>query len=306
MCALRNISCIIYVAAALFVSGCGSETVVTQVDDDVLVSVGDSTLTVSDVLARIPRGMAPEDSAALFDKIVADWVRDLVLSDFAEKNVPDLDRIERLTEAYRNDLIVNSYLQSMSDASVKEISEDRIREYYDTNRSSMILEQPIIKGAFLKVADADENIDKLRSWMQEFSDASIDKIEEAGLKHASQYQYFKDEWIEWNAIAEQIPYRFFDADAFVTSSRNFETSEGGSTYLLHISEYLPSGKEMPYEFAKVKIQKILQSLDINTYREKLVTDIYKAQIKDGVLKPGICDPLEGVIKTTKSKQTTKN
>lgn len=288
----------------LFSAGCGSNAVTPEKDDDILVTVGDSTLMVSDVLKRIPSGMNPEDSAALFNRIVETWVQDLVLSEFAEKNIPDLERIERMTEAYRRDLIVNSYLQSMTERSVTDIGEERIRRYYEDNKESMVLEQPIVKGAFLKVSENDESLDDLRSWMREFSEKSIDKIEKAGLRHASQYKYFKEEWNEWSSIAEQIPYRFFDADAFVTSTKNFETSDQGSVYLLHISEYVPSGKEMPYEFAREKIIEILQNTDKADYSDRLLKDIYRNQIEEGLLKPGTYDPVKREY--TNSKNGNKN
>lgn len=87
-------------------------------------------------------------------------------------------------------------------------------------------------------------------------------------------------------ITDQIPYRFYDADAFVRSTRNFETSDAGSVYLLHISEYLPSGSEMPYEFARLKIREILRTADMAAVRERLMSEIYTRQIKEGTLRPG--------------------
>lgn len=279
----------------MLVSSCGDSESNEEIQNDALVSVGDSTLYLADVLARIPRGLAPEDSAEMFRNITDEWVRDLVLAEFARNNVPDIDRIEKMVDAYRANLIVSSYIQSMIERSQSDISEDRVKRYYQDNRESMVLEEPLIKGAFLKVSQNDQKLERLKGWMAEFSDASIDKIEEAGLRHASNYKYFKDQWQSWGSIAEQIPYRFFDADAFVKSTRNFETSDAGSVYLLHISDYLPSGSEMPYEYARLKIREILASVDFNIRRDKLISDIYEKQMKDGFLKAGIYDPVKHAL-----------
>lgn len=274
-------------------------------EDDVLVAVGDSALTLNQVLRQIPTGLDSDDSTRMFHRIVDSWVKDLVLMDVASKNITDMDRIDRMVEAYRNDLIINQYIAAMSDRAASSVPEDKIREYYEANKEEMILEQPIIKGAFLKVPDTDPNLDKLRRWMADFSDEAIDDIEKSGLRQASQYEYFKNQWHEWNVVAEQIPYRFFDADAFVSSTKNFETEEGGSVYLLHISEYIPSGKEMPYEFAKLRIAEILRADNIRSYTERLVSDIYRKSIREGHLKPGLYDPVKGEMRdsvpTGKSK-----
>lgn len=268
-------------------------------DSEILVSVGDSSLRMADVLLRMPRGLTPEDSTAMFNRIVDGWVRNLVLSEYAQKNIPDLDKIDRLTEAFRNNLIVNSYLNSMIEQGKNDVSEERVRQYFEANRENMVLDEPVIKGAFLKVGESVGDIDHLRAWMSEFSESSIDKVEEAGLKYASTYNYFKDEWRPWSSVAEQIPYRFFDADAFVRSTRDFETNDAGSIYLLHISDYLLSGTEMPYEYARDRIREILVKYDLGKRQEKLIADIYRKQIKEGVLRPGIYDPLGHKLKTEK-------
>ena len=271
---------------------CGKKTEEIAANTDVLVSVGDSTLMVSDVVRRIPAGLTAEDSINLFNRIVEDWVRDLVLADYAEKNITDMERIERMVESYRNNLIINEYIESMSESQRHDVSEDRIQRFYDASRESMVLEQPIVKGVLLKVAETDESLPNLRKWLVNLSDADLDKIEKDGLRRALMYKYFKDEWVEWDAIADRIPYRFYDADAFLRSTNNFETSDAGSVYLFRITDFVPSGEEMPYDFARVKIAYILRKSEVGAYRKKLVNDIYKRKIKEGVLKPGIYNPVE--------------
>lgn len=266
---------------------------VNQETDDVLVTFADSSLRVSDVLLRIPSGLSADDSTALFDKIVDQWVLEMVLTDYAEKNISDMSKIDKMVEEYRNNLIVTHYLQSMSESAAKEIPEDRIKKYYEINGDSMILEQPLVKGIFIKVSENDESLPNLRKWFASFNDEALDKIEKSGLRRALQYKYFKDEWIEWNMIADQIPYRFFDADAFLRSTKNFETDdEFGSVYLLHISEFIPQGEKMPYEYARIKIADILQSSEVSLYRKNLINDIYNRRIKEGLLKPGLYDPVK--------------
>lgn len=299
MCIIRHILICLIAFSTVSLLSCGHKKVENQQDEDILVSIGDSTLRLSEVVSVIPRGLDVADSVNMFHEIVDKWVENLILADYAEKNIPDLDKIDRMVEDYRNSLIVHRYLQTMTENAASGIPESRIKEYYDAHHSEMILEQPIVKGAFLKVAENDESLDKLRKWMAQFTEQSVDNIEKSGLRQASQYEYFRDEWHEWSAISEQIPYRFFDADAFVSSTKNFETSDAGLVYLLHISEFVPSGKEMPYEFARLKISEILRNSDIGEHRESLIHDIYKDRIRSGVLRPGLYDPLSGKMKDRK-------
>lgn len=298
---MRYIAALLAAWLVVPVVSCGPQPADMQQSDDVLVSVGDSALTVAEVLRRMPAGLSPADSANMFERIVGHWVRDLVLLDVAEKNIPDPDRIERMVEAYRNGLIVDQYLSTVSEHAVDDVSEKRIKEYFDSHRGMLVLEQPLVRGVFVKVAENDETLDNLRRWMSRLSDEDVDNIEKYGLRQASRYEYFRDEWHEWNVIAEQIPYRFFDADAFVSSSADFETSADGSVYLLHISDYITSGNEMPYEFARLKIREILRAADVASHRDRLMDDIYRDRIRSGELRPGLYDPVTRTMKVSAEK-----
>lgn len=262
-------------------------------ESDILVSVKDSVLRVGDVLKRMPRGLSTEDSLIMFNNIVDAWVTNMVLSEIAEKNIIDMGRIERMVESYRNSLIIKEYMSSMAKSKEKTLNEEKIKEYYDKHPEEFILRQPLIRGAFLKVAESESgDIDHLRKWMTDFSSKSIDNIENYGLKQASAYEYFPNEWHDWNEIAELIPYRFYDADAFVSSTKDFETMADGSVYLLHISDFLPSGSQAPYDYARIKIMDVLNALEVEAVQQRLKYDIYKKAIDEGILIPGRYNPLQ--------------
>lgn len=271
-------------------SACSHVAAPTQ-QEDILVAVGDSALTLRDVLLRIPSGLSEQDSVEMFNSIVERWVRRMMLSDVASENVEEFENINRLAEDYRDNLIIERYLRSK----VKEapgVSDRDIRTYYEEHAEELKLSQPLVKGIYIKVADSEENLADIRRWMAAASPAAVDKIEKSGLRQASQYEYFKDKWIEWNEVADQIPYRFYDADAFLSSTKDFETSYSGSTYLLHIYEYLPSGSPMPFEYASGLITEILGKQGKASYRLNLLSSLYARGVRDGVLKPGLYDPVK--------------
>ena len=283
-------------------ASCVGNEVPEKTDDDILVSVGDSSLTLREVLADIPSGISPEDSTEMFHAIVDNWIRDLMLYGVAVKNVPDIDRIERLVSDYRNNLIIASYLRQMEESGEHIVREGDIRKYYDSHKEELILEQPLVKGVFLKVPDNDENLPRLRKWMASPGDEAVDNIEKHGLKQASQYEYFMDTWQEWNRVADQIPYKFFDADAFVSDTRDFETTYGGSAYILHISEYLGSGSRMPYEYARGKISGILLNAEMSKYRNSLINALLRKEMENGTLRAGLYDPVSGRMRDNENKE----
>ncbi len=286
-----SISVILGLAAVLLPAGCGSPEGETAAQEEILVEVGDSALTVRDIVSRIPSGLSEEDSTEMFNSLVERWVRTMMLTDVASENVADLEKINRMAEDYRNGLIIERYLRSKQEESPT-VSEQSVKMYYAAHGEEMKLDAPIIKGIYLKISDSEERLGDIRRWMASATPASIDNIEKYGLRQASQYEYFKDNWIDWNDMAEQIPYRFYDADAFLGSTKDFETSYGGSTYILHIFDYLPTGSVMPYEYASSRIADMIDRERKSDYRVRLLTSLYAKGIEDGRLKPGLYDPVK--------------
>lgn len=298
------------VASMLAVSSCGEKKADVSDRADVLLEFGDSALTRSDVVARIPVGIAPDDSARLFRQIVENWVEDMLLTDMAEDRIGNLDRIERKVKAYRRQLIVAEYLRSVRDNGRNVADDDAVRSYFDAHRKEMLLEAPIVKGIYVKLPADAERLDDVRKWVRSASESSVDKLEHYGLGQALQYDYFENRWLDWQSLAEEIPYRFSDPDAFLSTlvapdsdkdsgastpaqgpARGFfETQAGGSVYMLHVSRWIPSGSEMPYEFASPRIASMIEQQNAAEYQKALVASLYRRAKKEKVLRIVNYDP----------------
>lgn len=274
--------------------------------DDVLLIMGDSALTMQEVVSRIPIGLSAPDSAAIFRKIVSGWIEGMVLTDMAKAKLPDFDEIERKVDDYRNRLIVMSYLAMMRSSSNHKVSEDSVRRFYETHRKDMLAERPLVKGLLMKVPASVNGLNEIRRCVFTANSESLDELESKWATDALQYDYFEHTWVDWQTIAEQIPYRFFDPDAFVMSTKNFETSSGGSVYLLHISEYLPSGSELPFEFAAPRITAILEKAKMSKYEQDLVASLVKKALADDKLVAVGYDPVTGRLIDRGEEREKKN
>ncbi len=274
---------------------------------DILLAHGDSLLTLQYVTGRIPVGISASDSIELFKKIVAGWVEDMVLTDMAKSKLPDYSEIQRMADDYRNRLIVMSYLKMMRANSPSNVREDSVRRFYEAYKEEMLTERPLVKGILLKVPANVSGLSEIKRCLFTATDESLDELESQWATDAVRYDYFENTWVDWQVIAEQIPYRFFDPDAFLASTRNFETTSGGSVYLLHISDYLPTGSEMPYEFSSSRIRAILEKANMKKYEEDLVRALVKRAIEDDKLQAVGYDPVRQRILTPgEEKKIKKN
>ncbi len=275
---------IILLSGALLLFTACSQQKESSLPDDVLVTVGDSALTRNDVVRQIPRGLTPEDSSEMFQRLVASWLQQMLLTDVASENVDDMEHIEKMVSEYRNTLIIESYRRKLRASHVKTVNTDSLRAYYDRNSKDYILQRPVIKGLFIKVPSNASRLRDIRRWMNLATPDAIDNLEKYALGESVKYSFFEDKWMDAGTIEQQIPYRFYDPDAFVSTNSFFETEYAGMTYMLHISDHIPSGQQMPFEVALPLIRETLEARQSDAYEKALMHQLYENAAKEGKLK----------------------
>ncbi len=257
--AKRNHNILISAVLLLIILSTACSNKNKQDSGDILVTVGNAVLTLDDLRKQLPSGLSAEDSTALAHSYIRSWIDSRLISEIASQNIGDLTEIDRMTEQYRNELITYEYRRRMFDDRIKsEITEDSIKKYYDENLTELKLQRPILKGIYLKIPNESPSLKNAKKWYVSTKTEDIDKLEKQCLDGAIHYDYFRDRWVDWERIESLIPAEFgSDPNAFLATHKNLEISQGDFTYLLSISEYIHSGKTMPYEFAKETIKDIL-------------------------------------------------
>lgn len=272
----------IFVSLVLVSCGKGKDQ-----EDKVLLKYGDRVLTLEEVEDKMPQGMTEVDSAALFKAIVESWIKDKVLSDFAEDQLYDTENIDRKVNDYRNSLIVEEYLSRKRESGNRSIDDQKVDEYYQLHSNEMKLEVPLVKGIFVKSGIDVSNKEELKRLITSEEAGDIDRFEQDWLDRTLEYTYFRDRWIDWETITEMIPYRFGDPDKFLKDHNYFETDYGDCTYYLQISDYIPSGEVQPIEYAQTWIKNILTQGLLADYETNLVKSLVDKAIKDKKLEmPG--------------------
>lgn len=283
----------------ILLASCGKKK---QVADNVLLRYGEVTLTRDEIIDRIPEGISAEDSVAMFATLVDEWITNQVLAEFAEERLYDTADIDRRVEDYRNSLIVREYIERMQDNQKPVVDEARIKDYYDRHRSDMHLEVPLVRGIFLKISTDVSHREKIKALLSSADMAKIDILEKDWMDKALQYDYFRDKWVDWETVAQMIPHRFGDPDEFLKANNYFEVEYDGCAYYLSVSEWLPSGEEQPYEFAKSWITTILTRDDLKQYETGLVNSLVEKAIKEKNLEVLGYDPVtHEVIEPSKVK-----
>ncbi len=249
---------------------------------DSLVRVGNSILTIGDLRGQIPVGTSPADSVRIARAYIRSWIDGKLIGEIASRNIGDLTEIDRMVEDYRNELIAYEYRRRMYDSHAPVISEDSVRAVYNSDPSRFKLQTPMVKGVYLKMPDNASGLKLARRYYRSTETKDIDQLEKQCLDKAVSYDYFRDRWVDWEQIESRIPMEFgASPDNFLKTSKSIDFSQGGYTYLLDISEYLPSGEIMPYEVARDQIVRELIYRDQVRYDRELRLELLREANEKG-------------------------
>lgn len=269
----------------LIISASCSENKAGNSDNPVLVKVGTSSLTLSELRKDLPVAMTTADSAAFASAYIRRWIDARIVSDIAASEI-DMTDIDRLVNDYRNRLIEMEYRRRMADSHVAvAIPDDSLRNYFVEHNDDFKLERPMIQGVYLKVPDNAPNLAVIKRLYRSDKQDDIDRLEKEVLTSAIHYDYFRGKWVDWESIELHIPYDFgANPDAFLKGKDHFETSAGGFVYLLDITDVLQSGAYMPFENAKALIAERLSAQQRQAYDALLMKNLYNKSLKDGKIQ----------------------
>lgn len=273
MSIVKNWGVILVIAAAM--TGCGQEH--NHKGKTPLVEVSGEFLYKEDLQAALPLNISKDDSVLFAEHYIRNWIEDALLFDKAEGNLPDNDKISKLVENYRRALIMHTYQEELVNQKLaNDISEEEINAYYEKNKELFRLDNPLVKGLFIKVPLSSPDLGNVRVWYRKNNQDVIEKLEKYSLRNAVSYDYFYDRWTSVPDVAAKIPLKVLDTDAnYLDKNRNVEVKDTAFCYFLHIEDFLGKDKQKPLDFARDEIKEILINLKRVEFINKVKEDLYQ-------------------------------
>ena len=273
MSIVKNWGVILVIAAAM--TGCGQEH--NHKGKTPLVEVSGEFLYKEDLQAALPLNISKDDSVLFAEHYIRNWIEDALLFDKAEGNIPDNDKISNLVENYRRALIMHTYQEELVNQKLaNDISEEEINAYYEKNKELFRLDNPLVKGLFIKVPLSSPDLGNVRVWYRKNNQDIIEKLEKYSLRNAVSYDYFYDRWTSVPDVAAKIPLKVLDTDAnYLDKNRNVEVKDTAFCYFLHIEDFLGKDKQKPLDFARDEIKEILINLKRVEFINKVKEDLYQ-------------------------------
>ena len=254
-------------------------------NSDALVKVRNKVLYKSVLEENVPAGLSKEDSIIVSEHFIRTWINDNLLYDIAIKNINNKENIERLVENYRKSLFIYQYEEQLvNERLTREIDEQSLYDYYNKNKDKIKLERPLVKGLFLKVPVDAPQLNEIRNLCKSTATVSQEKLEKYSLNNGVIFDFFVDNWKDFNDLIYNFPEEKLNKEDLNVHKKMMEKQDNNYFYFLNITDFLLSGDDAPYEYAKNTIQEILVNQRKIDFLKKTENDLYQRALVKGEIQ----------------------
>ena len=266
---MRNKLIIVLALAGFLFSGC--QALEKKQQSGAAVEVNGQYLYRS-TLDSLTVGLGAEDSLRVAQQYISQWAKDILLYDNAKAQSDD--EIERLVSDYRRALYVHAYEEYLVERYMpKAVSDSTVQDIYDRMPDRFRLDESIVKGILVVVPNDAPNIKKLRGWMAE---QEMDAIEKYAYQNANGYELFGDKWLTTTDLLSQIPVERAEIEAKLKAKDQVEVTDSLNTYILQVVDKHLRGEQMPIDYARPQIEKMVllsrQAEFLQKERERLYNE----------------------------------
>jgi hypothetical protein len=186
---------------------------------------------------------------------VSQWAKDILVYDNAKAR-PN-ETIERMVEDYRRALYVHAYEEYLVERRMpKTVADSTVAQLYAQMPDRFTLDESIVKGMLVVIPNDAPKIDKLRGWMTK---PDMDAIEKYVYQNASGYELFTDKWLTTTELLAKMPVERAELETRLKAKNQIEVADTLKTYLLQVEDKHLRGEQMPMEYARPQIEKMVLS-----------------------------------------------
>ncbi|MDA8558810.1 peptidyl-prolyl cis-trans isomerase [Flavobacteriaceae bacterium] len=246
----------VYIFFLLFI-GCDF---IENKPDQVLARLGDEFYYKSDLIEIFPTGLSEEDSVIFVKNRINNWAKEKLLFKKALVNlgVKKQGDLNQLIESYKNELFSYAYQEKIVKSAMDTfISEQSVREYYNTNKLNFKLNQEIINARYLKINSENYNLKDVVKRFKRFKQSDKIFLDSISLQFSS--YYFNDSlWINKDVFFNKLPDINDRLKQNIVKNKLFYRLEDSlELYLINIKNYKLKNDIAPFDFIKSTLKQVL-------------------------------------------------
>lgn len=274
---MKKMRILIAVVASFLLVGCAAYEKKNQ--SGAAVEVNGQYLYRS-TLDSLTLGLNPEDSMRVAQQYISAWAKDILIYDNAKSHTNSA--IESQVEDYRRALYVHAYEEYLIERRMpKNVADSTVAQLYGQMPDRFKLDESIVKGILVVVPIDAPKADKLRGYMAK---QELDKIEKYAYQNASGYELFLDKWLTATELLMQISVERAELETALKNKNQIEFADTVKTYLLQVTDKHLRGEQMPLEYARPQIEKIVLATRQVDFLQKERERLYNEAIQNRKIK----------------------
>jgi hypothetical protein len=164
--------------------------------------------------------------------------------------------------------------------------------YYEAHKSRFILRETILRGVLLVVPNGAPNLEKLKGKLKggngkgqtEIDEEVLEVLEKYAYQYASGYELFLDEWKTASQVLLRMPFQEDNLHNLLKKQCQVSMQDSLNTYVLQVSEMYVRGEQMPLDYARAEIEKIILSQRQVGFIQQKREELYNKALEQGKLK----------------------
>ncbi|MCB9286631.1 MAG: hypothetical protein H6560_04875 [Lewinellaceae bacterium] len=241
--------------------------------EQLLAKVHNKSLYLSELDGMFPEGTTSEDSLVIIRAYTERWVREALLLNEAEQNVPSDLNIDKLVRDYRASLIRHNYEKALVEQYLDSVvTQEQLMAFYEANKEQYQLETPIMRCFFIKVPLPVQEPEKLRQlWSDSEEEDALDQLVDYCNTYAEAYLLQDSTWYKVEDIAMEMPKGTVTPDN-VSAKQEFSQRDGEYQYYFRVFEVKNRKDIAPLGYIEEQARKVI----LRSRREKLLAEKIEA------------------------------
>jgi hypothetical protein len=225
--------------------------------DRELAKVHNKALYLSELDGMFPDGTSQADSFLIINAFVERWIRETLLLQEAERNIPSDLNIDKLVRDYRASLIRSNYekilVEELMDSTV---TSDELVAYYNKHQEEYQLEGIIIRCHFIKMPVGAPGANQVSAWWNNISTVeSRARLTDYCNQYANMHLLEDSAWYRIEDIASELPRGMLATER--ASRRELTERAGDYQYYLRIFEVKNKNQIAPLSFVQGQVRRVI-------------------------------------------------
>jgi len=263
---------------SMTIYSCGDKSLDNKTDKSIAASVNGKVLYKSDIVLSSVDKLNDKDSLVLAQSFIEHWIRKVVLAENAKKYISNNKTIDKLTEDYRNSLIISAFKRQFVKENLDTIvSSKDLQVFYNDNKNNFVLDHSIVNLWYTKIDEKKKNLDKFYENWKKNNFTFI-------IKYSKKYSLSSfielDKWYDLDSIKGELP-RFLVKNK---DKYQRQLNKNGYEYFIKVLETKHKNETIPLVLVKDKVEKMVLQKRKSDLLDNYIEELYKKEIADNNIK----------------------